>query len=60
MMGGKQWFYNFCVRFLIERVTKLRGRDSHRQGLSRPGYPEVCSVSAAAITMGKPRHTGST
>ncbi len=40
-MGGKQWFYNFCVRFLIERVTELCVRDSHRQGLSRPGYLKV-------------------
>lgn len=23
VMGGKQWFYNFCVRFLMERVTDL-------------------------------------
>lgn len=27
-MGGKQWFYNFCVRFLMERVTDLCLRDS--------------------------------
>lgn len=27
-MGGKQWYYNFCVRFLMERVTDLCLRDS--------------------------------
>ncbi len=28
VMGGKQWFYNFCVRFLMERVTDCCLRDS--------------------------------
>lgn len=31
VMGGKQWFYNFCVRFLIERVTDLCFRDCHKR-----------------------------
>lgn len=26
--GGKQWFYNFCVRLLMERVTELCLADS--------------------------------
>lgn len=26
--GGKQWFYNFCVRLLMERVTDFCHRDS--------------------------------
>lgn len=26
--GGKQWFYNFCVRILMERVTDLCWRNS--------------------------------
>lgn len=30
-MGGKQWFYNFCVRFLMERVTDLCLRDSRKK-----------------------------
>lgn len=30
-MGGKQWFYNFCVRFLMERVTDLCLRDCHKR-----------------------------
>lgn len=30
-MGGKQWFYNFCVRFLMERVTDFCLRDSIRK-----------------------------
>ncbi|MFD3192005.1 DUF3800 domain-containing protein, partial [Sedimentitalea sp. HM32M-2] len=29
--GGKQWFYNFCVRFLMERVTDLCVRDSEKK-----------------------------
>ena len=29
-MGGKQWFYNFCVRFLMERVTDLCIRDCQK------------------------------
>ena len=34
--GGKQWFYNFCVRFLMERVTDLCLRDSvKRYGAAR-------------------------
>ncbi|WP_081533512.1 DUF3800 domain-containing protein [Rhodovulum sp. P5] len=35
-MGGKQWFYNFCVRFLMERVTDFCLKDSTRKyGASR-------------------------
>lgn len=31
LAGGKQWFYNFCVRFLMERVTDLCFRDSDKK-----------------------------
>ncbi len=39
-MGGKQWFYNFCVRFLMERVTDLCFRDSMRK-YKAPRYLKV-------------------
>jgi hypothetical protein len=29
--GGKQWFYNFCVRLLMERVTELCLKDSNKR-----------------------------
>jgi hypothetical protein len=38
--GGKQWFYNFCVRFLMERVTDLCLRDS----MKRYGAPRYLKV----------------
>jgi hypothetical protein len=38
--GGKQWFYNFCVRFLMERATDLCLRDS----LKRYGAPRFLKV----------------
>ncbi len=35
--GGKQYYYNFCVRLLMERVTDLVFRDSvKRHGSPRP------------------------
>ncbi len=30
-MAGKQWFYNFCVRFLMERVTSHCFRDCNKR-----------------------------
>lgn len=36
LAGGKQWFYNFCVRFLMERVTEHCVRDSEKKfGVAR-------------------------
>ncbi|WP_083444938.1 DUF3800 domain-containing protein [Pseudorhodobacter aquimaris] len=39
-MGGKQWFYNFCVCFLMERATDLCLRDS-MQKYGAPRYMRV-------------------
>lgn len=39
-MGGKQWYYNFCVRFLMERVTDLCLRDSIKS-YEEPRYLKV-------------------
>ena len=38
--GGKQWFYNYCVRLLIERVTDLCLRAS----MKATGSPENLKV----------------
>ena len=38
--GGKQWFYNFCVRLLMERVTDMCLRSSMKNG----GKPENLKV----------------
>ncbi|MBL1438362.1 MAG: DUF3800 domain-containing protein [Rhodobacteraceae bacterium] len=38
--GAKQWFYNYCVRLLMERVTDLCLRNSMRNG----GKPESLKV----------------
>ncbi len=40
VMGGKQWFYNFCVRFLMERVTDLCLKDSLKR-YKEPRYQKV-------------------
>jgi Protein of unknown function (DUF3800) len=40
VMGGRQWFYNFCVRFLMERATDLCFRDS----VKRYGFPRYLKV----------------
>lgn len=39
-MGGTQWFYNFCVRFLMERATDLCLRDSMKK-YKAPKYLKV-------------------
>lgn len=39
-MGGKQWYYNFCVRFLMERVTAFCLRDSVKK-YGKPRYIKV-------------------
>lgn len=39
-MGGKQWFYNFCVRFLMERATDLCFNDSVKK-YGAPRYLKV-------------------
>ncbi|MGH1355332.1 MAG: DUF3800 domain-containing protein [Thalassovita sp.] len=39
-MGGRQWFYNFCVRFLMERVTDL----CHSDGIKRYSQPKNIKV----------------
>jgi len=39
-MGGKQWFYNFCVRFLMERATDFCLRDSMKK-YGEPRYMRV-------------------
>ncbi|WP_198521727.1 DUF3800 domain-containing protein [Sagittula sp. P11] len=38
--GGKQWYYNYCVRLLMERVTDFCLRDSTRR-FGRPKYVKV-------------------
>ncbi len=38
--GSKNWFYNYCVRLLIERVTDMCFRSSMRNG----GTPESLKV----------------
>lgn len=40
IMRSKQWFYNFCVRFLIERVTDFCLRDSIKK-YNAPRYLRV-------------------
>lgn len=38
--GGKQWFYNYCVRLMIGRVTDFCLRDSIKRS-GEPGYVKV-------------------
>lgn len=38
--GGKQWYYNFCVRLLMERVTEVVLNDS----LKNYGKPKLLKV----------------
>jgi len=38
--GGRQWFYNFCVRLLMERVTEL----VYRNSITRYGEPKFVRV----------------
>lgn len=38
--GGKQWFYNYCVRLLMERATEL----CHADSLERTGSPKFVKV----------------
>lgn len=38
--GGKQWYYNFCVRLLMERVTEL----CHDDSVDKYGAPRTVKV----------------
>lgn len=38
--GGKQWYYNYCVRLLLERATEMCLKDSYRH-FGKPKYLRV-------------------
>lgn len=40
IQGGRQWFYNYCVRLLMERVTAFCAKDSQK----KYGGPRVVKV----------------
>ena len=55
--GGKQWYYNYCVRLLMERVTDYCLRDSLELFFSRVSL-RLFSVRAVVTPLAKQRHIG--
>ncbi|MEO3476251.1 DUF3800 domain-containing protein [Phaeobacter sp. CAU 1743] len=55
--GGKQWYYNYCVRILMERVTDFCLRDSIKR-FGSPRYLKVILVHVEVTHTARQRRIG--